>query len=224
MPAFLPARAPSAPAGPPKSSKDAPLGRSHRAKIGKAKLKLAIDLTREVLGVPADYRIGITPGLRYGRGRNGALVAARRARRRRARLGELRRRLGRRRRQGAQAQGRRTLKAAYGELPDLAAVNFDNDVVFAWNGTTSGVRVSERRLDRGRPQGPDDLRRDLGRLRPGSRLGEARRGHLLLAEGARRRGGAWHDHSLPARRRAAGDLHARRGRCRRSSDSPRAAS
>ena len=40
---------------------DAALGRSHRAKIGKAKLKLAIDLTREVLGVPADYRIGITP-------------------------------------------------------------------------------------------------------------------------------------------------------------------
>src|ERR1700726_5049596 len=41
---------------------DAALGRSHRAKIGKAKLKLAIDLTREVLGAPADYRIGITPG------------------------------------------------------------------------------------------------------------------------------------------------------------------
>src|SRR5580704_12469101 len=42
--------------------KDAALGRSHRAKVGKAKLKLAIDLTREVLGVPADYRIGITAG------------------------------------------------------------------------------------------------------------------------------------------------------------------
>src|SRR5258708_670369 len=41
---------------------EAALGRSHRAKPGKAKLKLAIDLTREVLGVPADYRIGITPG------------------------------------------------------------------------------------------------------------------------------------------------------------------
>src|SRR5574337_1158590 len=41
--------------------KDAPLGRSHRAKIGKAKLKLAIDLTREVLQIPADYRIGIVP-------------------------------------------------------------------------------------------------------------------------------------------------------------------
>src|SRR6266508_2816660 len=41
--------------------KDAALGRSHRAKIGKAKLKLAIDLTRELLRVPADYRIGIVP-------------------------------------------------------------------------------------------------------------------------------------------------------------------
>src|SRR5271157_1696383 len=41
--------------------KDAPLGRSHRAKIGKAKLKLSIDLTREILQVPADYRIGIVP-------------------------------------------------------------------------------------------------------------------------------------------------------------------
>src|SRR5579863_2445687 len=46
----------------PEILKNAALGRSHRAKIGKAKLKLAIDLTREVLAVPADYRIGITPG------------------------------------------------------------------------------------------------------------------------------------------------------------------
>src|SRR6202140_2972960 len=45
----------------PQNLKDAALGRSHRAKVGKAKLKLAIDLTREVLGVPADYKIGIVP-------------------------------------------------------------------------------------------------------------------------------------------------------------------
>jgi phosphoserine aminotransferase len=45
----------------PQDLKDAALGRSHRAKIGKAKLKLAIDLTREVLEVPADYKIGIVP-------------------------------------------------------------------------------------------------------------------------------------------------------------------
>jgi phosphoserine aminotransferase len=45
----------------PEKPSDAPLGRSHRAKVGKAKLKLAIDLTREVLQVPAGYRIGIVP-------------------------------------------------------------------------------------------------------------------------------------------------------------------
>src|SRR3984893_3360758 len=45
----------------PQNLKDAALGRSHRAKAGKAKLKLAIDLTREILGVPADYRSGVTP-------------------------------------------------------------------------------------------------------------------------------------------------------------------
>ena len=58
---------------------DAALGRSHRAKIGKAKLKQAIDLTREVLEVPADYRIGIVAGFRYRRRRDGAVVAARRS-------------------------------------------------------------------------------------------------------------------------------------------------
>ncbi|MDO9443252.1 MAG: phosphoserine aminotransferase, partial [Beijerinckiaceae bacterium] len=45
----------------PAALSDAPLGRSHRAKVGKAKLKAAIDLTREILGVPDDYRIGIVP-------------------------------------------------------------------------------------------------------------------------------------------------------------------
>src|SRR5215813_6167314 len=72
MTAAKPARRPTVPhfsSGPcakrpgwnPQNLKDAALGRSHRAKIGKAKLKLAIDLTREVLEVPADYRIGIVP-------------------------------------------------------------------------------------------------------------------------------------------------------------------
>jgi phosphoserine aminotransferase len=123
--------------------RDAALGRSHRAKLPKAKLKLAIDLTRELLGVPADYRIGITPGSDTGAfemamwsmlGARGVDVLAWES------FGE-----------GWVADvikelkvaDARTLKAPYGELPDLSRVNFDNDVVFAWNGTTSGVRVPD---------------------------------------------------------------------------------
>ena len=125
----------------PSVLRDAPLGRSHRAKVGKAKLKLAIDLTREVLGVPADYRIGITPGSDTGAvemalwtllGARGVDVLAWES------FGDgwvtdIVKQL--------KVKDPRTLKAAYGELPDLAQVDFDHDVVFTWNGTTSGVRV-----------------------------------------------------------------------------------
>ena len=121
--------------------KDAPLGRSHRAKVGKSKLKLAIDLTREVLQVPADYRIGIVPA-----SDTGAVEMA---------LWSL---LGARPVdllawesfgegwvtdvvKQLQLKDTRTLKSGYGEIPNLAEVNCDNDVVFTWNGTTSGVRI-----------------------------------------------------------------------------------
>lgn len=121
--------------------RDAPLGRSHRAKVGKAKLKLAIDLTREVLEIPADYRIGIVPA-----SDTGAVEMA---------LWSL---LGARPVdllawesfgegwvtdvvKQLKLKDARVLKAGYGELPNLAEVNFDHDVVFTWNGTTSGVRV-----------------------------------------------------------------------------------
>ena len=118
-----------------------PLGRSHRAKIGKAKLKEAIELTREVLEVPADYKIGIVPA-----SDTGAVEMA---------LWSL---LGARpvdmvawesfgsgwvsdvMKQLKLADARK-IEAGYGELPDLKGVNFDHDVVFTWNGTTSGVRV-----------------------------------------------------------------------------------
>jgi len=122
---------------------DAALGRSHRAKTGKAKLRQSIDLTREVLGIPADYRIGITPGSDTGAvemalwtmlGARGVDVLAWES------FGDgwvtdIVKQL--------KIKDARTLKAPYGELPDLARVDFDNDVVFTWNGTTSGVRVPD---------------------------------------------------------------------------------
>jgi len=117
------------------------LGRSHRSKPGKAKLKRAIELTREVLQVPADYRIGIVPA-----SDTGAVEMA---------LWSL---LGPRPvtllawesfgegwvndvAKELKIKDVTTLKAAYGELPDLTKVDPSSDVVFTWNGTTSGVRV-----------------------------------------------------------------------------------
>jgi phosphoserine aminotransferase len=120
---------------------DAALGRSHRAKIGKAKLKRAIDLTREVLEIPTDYRIGIVPA-----SDTGAMEMA---------LWSL---LGQRAvtmlvwesfgegwltdvEKQLKLKNVTVIKAPYGELPDLGKVDFSSDVVFTWNGTTSGVRV-----------------------------------------------------------------------------------
>jgi phosphoserine aminotransferase len=121
--------------------KAAALGQSHRAKAGKNKLKKAIDLTREILKVPDDYRIAIVPA-----SDTGAVEMA---------LWNL---LGERgvdmvswESFGAgwvsdvynqlNLDDVRTIEAPYGELPDLSQIDFDRDVVFTWNGTTSGVRV-----------------------------------------------------------------------------------
>jgi phosphoserine aminotransferase len=117
------------------------LGRSHRSKPGKAKLKYAIELTREVLQVPADYRIGIVPASdtgamemalwsllgpapvtmlaweSFGDGWVNDVVK------------ELK------------LKNVTVLRAAYGELPDLRAIDPASDIVFTWNGTTSGARV-----------------------------------------------------------------------------------
>jgi phosphoserine aminotransferase len=117
------------------------LGRSHRSKPGKAKLKRAIDLTREVLQVPGDYRIGIVPA-----SDTGAVEMA---------LWSL---LGPRpvtmltwesfgegwvndTVKELKLKNVTVLRSAYGELPDLAKVDAASDIVFTWNGTTSGVRV-----------------------------------------------------------------------------------
>ncbi|MDO6456967.1 phosphoserine transaminase [Celeribacter halophilus] len=119
---------------------DAPLGRSHRAKVGKDKLKAAIETTREVLGIPADYKIGIVPA-----SDTGAVEMA---------LWSL---LGARKATmcawesfgaGWVTDVVKQLKidaevktADYGQIVDFADVDFNTDVVFTWNGTTSGVRV-----------------------------------------------------------------------------------
>ncbi|MCO6361890.1 phosphoserine transaminase [Paracoccus sp. 08] len=119
---------------------DAPLGRSHRAAVGKSKLAEAIELTRAVLGVPADYRIGIVPGSDTGAVEMAmwTLLGARPVEMLAwESFGE-----------GWVTDAVKQLKldatvrkADYGKIVDLAEVDFDKDVVFTWNGTTSGVRV-----------------------------------------------------------------------------------
>ena len=125
----------------PQNLDQSALGRSHRAKVGKAKLKLAIDLTREVLEVPADYKIGIVPA-----SDTGAVEMA---------LWSL---LGPRPVTAIawesfgdgwvtdiikQLKLKDVVKltAGYGEIPDLSKADKNSDIVFTWNGTTSGVRV-----------------------------------------------------------------------------------
>ena len=118
---------------------DAPLGRSHRAAVGKAKLARAIEQTRDVLGVPADYRIGIVPASDTGAVEMAmwSLLGARPVEMLAwESFGE-----------GWVTDAVKQLKldatvrkAPYGQIVDLAQVDFDKDVVFTWNGTTSGVR------------------------------------------------------------------------------------
>jgi phosphoserine aminotransferase len=120
---------------------DAALGRSHRAKPSKAKLKLAIDLTRAILRVPPDYRIGIVPGSDTGAveialwsllGQRGVDVFAWESFSK-GWVNDIVEHL--------KLKNARAFVADYGEIPDLGRADFDNDIVFAWNGTTSGVRV-----------------------------------------------------------------------------------
>jgi len=119
------------------------LGRSHRSKPGKAKLKEVIDLTRAVLAIPGDYRIGIVPASDTGAvemalwsmlGARGVDMLAWES-------------FGKEWVTDVVKQLKlpdvRTMIAEYGKLPDLAAVDFSRDVVFPWNGTTAGVRVAD---------------------------------------------------------------------------------
>src|SRR5512134_3677265 len=118
----------------------AALGRSHRAKLGKDRLKAVIDKSRALLGLPDGYVLGIVSASDTGAiemamwsllGPRGVQVLAWES-------------FG----QGWVTDVTQQLKlpavvleADYGELPDLSAVDFSNDVIFTWNGTTSGVRV-----------------------------------------------------------------------------------
>jgi phosphoserine aminotransferase len=123
--------------------KDAALGRSHRAKVGKTKLAEVIERSKKVLGIPDSYVLGIVPASDTGAmemamwsllGERGVDVLAWESFssgwaadcKSQLRLKDL-----------------RIFKADYGKLPDVKQVNWSNDVVFAWNGTTSGVRVPD---------------------------------------------------------------------------------
>ena len=122
---------------------EAVLGRSHRASIGKSRLKQAIDLTRDILEVPDGYRIGIVPASDTGAvemalwsllGPRGVDMVAWES------FGsgwasDVVNQL--------KLEDVRRIEADYGHLPDLGRINFDRDVVFTWNGTTSGVRVPD---------------------------------------------------------------------------------
>ena len=123
--------------------KEACLGRSHRSKPGKRKLKEVVDRTRALLGVPQDYRIGIVAGSDTGAvemslwsllGPRPVDVVAWES------FGEdwvtdIVKQL--------KLKEARTIRAPYGELPDLSVTDAAHDIVFLWNGTTSGVKVPD---------------------------------------------------------------------------------
>jgi phosphoserine aminotransferase len=125
----------------PEVLSDACLGRSHRSKAGRAKLGQAIDLSKSMLGIPEDYRLGIVPASDTGAvemslwsllGARGVDVLAWES------FGkgwvtDITKQL--------RLEDVRVFEADYGEIPDLSQVDFSRDVVFTWNGTTSGVRV-----------------------------------------------------------------------------------
>jgi hypothetical protein len=168
----------------PEKLATASLGRSHRAKIGKARLQYSIDLMRELLGLPDTHRIGIVPGSDTGAFEM-AMWTMLGAREVTALAWES---FG----EGWVTDAVKQLKldatvvrADYGQLPDLDKVDWSNDVLFTWNGTTSGVRA-RRRMDPRRPRGPELRRRHQRCFRLRHRLDQDRRRHLLLAEGAGR--------------------------------------
>jgi hypothetical protein len=196
---------------------DAPLGRSHRAKPGKAKLKASH--RSDPRGPAGSRRLQDRhrAGLRYRRGRDGDVVAAGAAAGRSAGLGKLWRGLGHRCGEAAEAKGRaphhgrlwRVAGPLRGRSKPRRGVHLERHHI--------GRARARCRLDRRRPRRAHDLRCHLGGLRPAAGLRQARCRDLLLAEGARRRGGAWHADPFAARRRAFDKPIRRPGRCPRFS-------
>ncbi len=125
----------------PEALKDASVGRSHRSKLGKNKLQEAINLTREVLQVPADYRIGIVPASDTGAFEMAmwSLLGPRPVDAcawesfGSGWISDITKQL--------KLKDVRKFEADYGLLPDLTKTNPDHDIVFTWNGTASGVKV-----------------------------------------------------------------------------------
>ncbi len=123
--------------------KDAPLGRSHRSSVGKDKLFQSIARTKQILNIPENYRVGIVPASDTGAfemlmwsvlGPRAIDVIA---------FESFGKGWANNIQKELKLENVRVLSADYGSLPDLSQVNFDNDVVFTWNGTTSGVKVPD---------------------------------------------------------------------------------
>ena len=214
---FRPAPAPSRPAGAPTNSIPASSAARTAAGSASSASQLAIDLMREMLELPDTPPHRHRPRLRHRRVRNGDVDDARRARPVTTLAWES---FG----EGWVTDAVKQLKldptvirADYGALPDLDQVDWSNDVLFTWNGTTIGRARSRRRVDRRRPRGPELRRRDQRGVRLRHRLGQDRCRDLQLAEGARRRRRARRADPR-ARARSSGSKASRpTGRCPRSS-------
>jgi phosphoserine aminotransferase len=123
--------------------KDAPIGRSHRSSLGKSKLAESIERTKKILDLPSDYLVGIVPASDTGAfemamwsllGARGVDVLVWESFSK-GWATDIQKQL--------KLENARVFEAEYGKLPELSQVNFDNDVVFVWNGTTSGVKLPD---------------------------------------------------------------------------------
>ena len=184
------------------------LGRSHRASEPKASLAEVIERSRAILGMPPIGGWGscLPPTPAQSRWRCGRCSDSEASMCWHSRVSA---------RAGPPTWSssfawrmRACCRRRMGGLPDLGSVDFSHDVVFPWNGTTSGVRVPNGDWIAHDRAGADDLRRHVGGIRDAARLGQARCRHMVLAEGAGRRGGARHAGAVAARGGAAGELQA----------------